>query len=321
MSVLLTLFPGVVSYAQITQTTVVEHFTNSNCSICASQNPGIYSALNNHPNVLHMTFHPSAPYASCVFSMSNPVENDARTTYYSIYGSTPKLVVNGVLTTTANLGTSLNNSASALSNFEVKATQEFLTIDSVRVRITIKKVAADTTTVALLFAAVKQDTIFQSTGNGETIHQDVFRKGLTSMNGNTIILPTGVNDSITETFAYKIALNWIPGRLQTIAILQQMNRQVINAAESINITPSPTSLSESDIEQLFVYPNPTKDFIHVPWDEQAATYQIFSINGEIIMTGSLMNHRIPVSHLSNGTYLLQLFSPQQRSTAQIQIKK
>jgi hypothetical protein len=44
--------------AQVPKTTVVEHFTNSNCSVCASNNPGIFATLRNYPDVIHVAFYP-----------------------------------------------------------------------------------------------------------------------------------------------------------------------------------------------------------------------------------------------------------------------
>jgi hypothetical protein len=321
ISAFFTLFIAIFSQAQIAQTNIVEHFTNSNCSICASQNPGIYNTLSSNPNVLHITFHPSAPYASCVFSMANPSENDARTNYYSIYGSTPRLIVNGVLSTTANLSASLNTSASNMSNFEIQATQDLITSDSVWVRIVVKKVAADTMTQALLFAGAKQDTVNQSTGNGESIHQDVFRKGLTSMTGNTINLPTNVNDSSIYTFSYQLASNWPANRMQTIAILQHLNKQVINAAESNKITSIPTAVNENYPEELQVYPNPVSEFITVKTNLEYATYQIVSLQGKILKTGKVINNRIQVADLANGTYVLKFISNPHMLNTKFQILK
>ncbi len=83
------------SFAQVSKTIVVEHFTNSVCSICASRNPGFYENLSEQENVLHLAIHPSAPYSSCIFNLNNVIENDDRTNYYGIYGSTPRLVIQG----------------------------------------------------------------------------------------------------------------------------------------------------------------------------------------------------------------------------------
>nr|MBK9652878.1 hypothetical protein [Bacteroidota bacterium] len=76
--------------AQSPKTVLVEHFTNTWCSICASKNPAMYQTLSNYPQVLHIAFHPSSPYPGCVFNVQNMAENDARANYYNAYGGTPK---------------------------------------------------------------------------------------------------------------------------------------------------------------------------------------------------------------------------------------
>src|SRR5690606_20541686 len=100
-------------FAQSPRKIIVEHFTNSNCSTCASRNPGFFANLNNHPEVLHMSVHPSAPYSNCLLYQQNATDNDARTNYYGIYGGTPRIVVNGnVVSASTNY-----SSASIFTNY------------------------------------------------------------------------------------------------------------------------------------------------------------------------------------------------------------
>lgn len=317
----LTLLIGLLTQAQITKTNIVEHFTNSNCSICANQNPGIYSTLGSNPNVLHITFHPSSPYASCVFSMANPTENDARTNFYNIYGGTPRLVVNGNVITTANLSSTLTNLNTSLTNYQVYATQELITSDSILVNVVIKKIASDTMTQALLFVGAKQDTVIQTTGNGESIHQDVFRKGLTNMNGNNINLPSNINDSTLFTFSYSVEPTWTASRMQTIVIVQDLNKQVINSAESTNIQSIPTTVQENTFEELKVYPNPSSENIIIQSNNQYTTYKIFSLQGKLIANGNLINNQISLTQISNGIYFLKLVSNGNSIILKIQIQK
>ena len=81
--------------AQVPKKVVVEHFTNTRCSICASKNPGFYQNLKNHPEILHMSVHPSSPYSNCQLNNHNPSENDDRTKYYNQYGATPRFTIQG----------------------------------------------------------------------------------------------------------------------------------------------------------------------------------------------------------------------------------
>lgn len=95
----LLLFIGLSSslFAQVPRNIIVEHFTNTKCSVCASRNPGFQTNLNAHPDVRQISIHPSSPYSTCLLSQQNTVDNDARTNYYGVYGGTPRLVINGTV--------------------------------------------------------------------------------------------------------------------------------------------------------------------------------------------------------------------------------
>ena len=96
------IFFTLVSLALSAQTSVkkyvlLEHFTNSKCSVCASKNPAFFTLIDQYPNdVHHVSIHPSTPYSTCVFYQSNTTENEARADFYNIPG-TPRVAVNGTL--------------------------------------------------------------------------------------------------------------------------------------------------------------------------------------------------------------------------------
>ena len=90
-------------YSQTLKKIMVEHFTNTNCSVCASRNPGFYTNFDTQSNAIHLAVHPSSPYPACLLSQQNQPENDQRTNYYGVYGGTPRLVINGdVISTSVN---------------------------------------------------------------------------------------------------------------------------------------------------------------------------------------------------------------------------
>jgi hypothetical protein len=266
--------------AQIPKTTIVEHFTNSNCGVCAYSNPFIADTLGNFPDVLRIAFYPSSPYANCFFSMQNPIENDARTNFYGVYGGTPKLLVNGELTTLANLESKLQTAAQDTTSYKLRLTQEFISMDSVEVRLMIKKVAPDFLVDALLFIGAAEDTVFQTTGNGESVHRDVFRKALTNSVGDNILLPVNVNDSVVFNFPYKVDTAWNTNRMNSIAILQNISdKKLINATISTNISPVPNSVPSYTSTKLQLYPLPASDKIFINEWPQFSQAQIFFYAG------------------------------------------
>jgi hypothetical protein len=308
---------------QITRTNIVEHFTNSNCGVCASTNPGIYNTLDNNPNVLHITYHPSSPYANCVFSMQNAIENDARINYYGIYGSTPSVVANGTVISTPSLASNLTNSATAKSSFKLNATQKFYN-DSVEVTVIIKKIEIDSNTTAVLFVGAKQDSIMQTTGNGESLHRDVFRKALTQPIGNSVNLPLAVNDSIILKYNYKVNASWNIFRMQSIALLQQTNKNLINAAQSINLnvppTPVPTAIT-SNKSISNIYPNPATQYIEISNWESYKLLKIYNAVGQLVVVTDKLNGKISIANLPTGFYNLHLFGETWNSVNLLQIIK
>lgn len=195
---------GLTTKGQVAKKVITEHFTNTVCSICASKNPGFYTNLNSQSGVIHLAIHPSSPYSSCILNQHNVTENDARTNYYGVYGSTPRIVIQGsVIPSSANY-----SSASLFSPFlsqnspaSIKIKQYKYGNDSIRSRIVIKTEALHSLGSLKLFVALAEDTIFYSSPNGETKHYDVFRKSLTGTSGVTVTLPSTVGDSVIFTMA------------------------------------------------------------------------------------------------------------------------
>ncbi len=290
--------------AQVPQTTIVEHFTNTSCGVCAGTNGTIYTTLQNYNSALHISFHPSAPYTSDFFSQQNKAENDGRTNYYGIFGATPRLVLNGVSTTSGSLNAGLSNTNSLTSNFSIQLTQVQFGTDSFTVDCIIKKVAADTNTTAMLFTATAEDTVNQATNNGETVHYNVFRKTLSAITGNTITLPTTIGDSIVQTYNYKAGAAWTT--THAIAILQKSNKAVINSAKSINskYVTTPNNLQNSIVAtNNLLYPNPAINSIVIS-ELAASKIEIYTLNGVLAFskTNVPAKQTIDISSMPSGIY-------------------
>lgn len=308
--------------SQVVRNNLVEHFTNTNCSICASLNPGIRASLQSHSDVLSISFHPSSPYPACFFSNQNPVENDGRTNFYGIYGSTPKLMVNGVLTSPAALDTTLTNLNSGMSNFEMHATQLLLNPDSAFVMVTVKKVAFDTLSQARLFSGVKEDTIMRLTPNGELIHENVFRKSLSSLDGILINLPTSINDSIVFSYSYLIDTTWNATRLQCIAVLQHPgSKEIVQATESVNVSLIPTRLDIANEDIINLVPNPSAGKLYIQSGHLFNEFEVLNLEGRKLQSGQIFSNQLNLEMLPNGIYFIQLFGNKSKQTRKLLIRK
>lgn len=298
-------------FSQSPKTVLIEHFTNTKCSICASRNPGFYSTLSNYPQVIHLAFHPSAPYSSCYFNQQNVTENDDRTKFYGAYGSTPKFILNGKLLPSTNPAittTTLDTALNQTSPIEISATEELVTGDSVKVRVVVRTTGSIGVSELLFFAGVAQDTIQYSAGNGEQLHHDVFRKALTKVKGDTVQVPA-LNDSLVLVFTYKIQNGWREPNLSTIAFVQLADtKQVLNATKSNRVFSIPSGIGEVKQAEFSVYPNPVKDeLLFTNYEllfEQPV--MIFDLAGRKISEFKLTENRIDISELSKGIYFLKI---------------
>ena len=314
------LLASVFVSAQTARKSVVEHFTNSNCSVCANNNPTFFSILRNYPNVFHISFYPSSPYSACYFSKQNPKDNDARTKFYNLYGSTPRFTLNGESVNLSGINSRFLALESAVSNFSISTKQSLGTNDSILVRVVITKLANDTLTQALLFSAAKEDTVFYNSPNGETVHHNVFRKNHTNINGDLIGLPTLVNDSVVLQFAYKPLNNWDTKRLQTLSYFQnQSNKAVINASESNSLMAGTTSIAQIEKIAVQVYPNPASAYVHIQSEQNFKRYTVFSSSGKMLVSDNLENNSFSVKDLPNGLYFLVLENEGSYTTTKITI--
>ncbi len=303
------------AFGQVAKNVIVEHFTNTNCSICANanKNPAFYTNLEAHPDALHISYHPSSPYASCVLSQHNPSENDGRTNYYNIYGSTPKLVVQGVLTPSnvafgsADVFSAYENQTSEVS---ISIVQTKVSDQSIEATITITGEADHSYTNAKLLVGVAEKLVNYSAPNGEQEHHDVFRKAMTDIAGDAISLPA-VGESISLTFSVDHHEDWDFDQMFSYAILSDGDTQEViqsqAALPSDNVTT--TSIGETNfLQDLALYPNPVNDWLSIRLDLAKNTIaQIFDVSGQLLLETNFDSEvQMDVSNLAKGIYLLEI---------------
>ncbi|MEO8085609.1 MAG: T9SS type A sorting domain-containing protein [Bacteroidota bacterium] len=302
-----------IAFSQVAKKTIVEHFTNTNCSVCASRNPGFYTNLNAQTNVLHLAIHPSAPYASCLLYQQNATENDARTNYYGVYGSTPRLIING---TVISAGADYSSNAiftpyiGLTSPASIRIVQEKFSTDSIRSTIIIKTEATNTLGALSLFVALAEDTVFYLGGNGESLHFDVFRKSLSNTIGDAVTLSSTVGDSAVFIFTSLSNPVWNFSRIFTMAILQEANSKNLVQAEAVSASSGvvTTGISNNSKQSnTIIFPNPADKYITIqPGESKSATVSITTFEGKLVMQNiiSQTDNRIDISALPKATYFL-----------------
>jgi len=299
---------SIAALAQTNQTVIVEHFTNSVCSICASRNPAFYDLLDNYPDVLHVAYHPSAPYSSCIFYQSNPAENDARTNFYGVYGSTPRIVIQGeVIPPASSLMTpmQIESRQGMMSDYAISFNHFFRNDDTVHARITVKKLSGASQSGLRLYAVLAEKLVEYNAPNGETMHPDVFRKVIADED----IDLQNTGDSITKTIAYLPHPDWNKDDIYVVGMVQKIDDKSILQAGASGFAESMTGVQENKPKTLtnVYYPNPVTDHLNIrsEYRNEFTNVEVYNLFGKKIRESDDIG-RIDVSDLANGYYFLQL---------------
>lgn len=273
---------SIASAQQVPRAVLAEHFTNTFCSVCAARNPGLLANLANYPQVLHLSYYPSAPYPACPLNAYNKPENDARTHFYGVYGGTPQLLMNGTHITTPYTDPALFTSRfGQTTSFDLRVSIT-PAADSMLVKVVVKKVDTSSLTALQLYGAVAEDTLAFTAGNGETMHTDVFRKSLWGTTSLSITAPAAVGDSPVYTKMVAIDPLWARSRVYAIAILQRPDKQVEQAARSAKaLTSSVPVVAACPSHSVCIYPNPASDRLYVGGEYGTATARIFDERGAL----------------------------------------
>ncbi len=307
----LCLAASIPAVSQSPRTVLLEHFTNTRCSICASKNPAFYQTLSGYPQVLHISFHPSAPYSQCQFSLQNPTENDNRTTFYNAYGSTPKVAMNGkILPASSSLISSatLDAAINQTSPIQVSAFEKRIGADSIMVKVVVRTTGAITQSNVRLYVGVAENPVSYNAPNGENIHHDVFRKALTAPDGNSITLPM-LNDSIVVEFVYTSRKDWNINNIYSLAFVQRTDtKEVLNVGKSIRVLSNPNSVMETNDGKFSILSNHVSNKLIVTGfnPSKELSYSIFDVVGHKIYEGSMSSSEIDVSNLITGIYYVRL---------------
>ncbi len=302
-----------------------EHFTNTLCSVCASRNPGLYTNLRTQQDVLHVSFYPSSPYPACVLNQHNKAENDARTNFYSVYGSTPRIVLNGVVQSSstnyasADIFTPFKGIAADISI----SIQQTLEGDLIKSKVWVKRLTNKIYTNLKLQVMYVEDTLFYNSPNGESNHYDVFRKSANGIQGIDVILPSNIGDSILVSAQTTVNSAWNKNRIYTLAFVQNgIDKSILNTAKSTTSKLSSTGLETLHDLGIKVYPNPATSFLNIELPNNENTnFSLINILGELVLYEQL-NHskNLEISNLNKGLYFLVIENSRGKSTQKIIIK-
>jgi type IX secretion system substrate protein len=75
----------------------------------------------------------------------------------------------------------------------------------------------------------------------------------------------------------------------------------------LSLSSEPLNISESDLANIILYPNPVQDVLFIKTQEQIETIKIYTLQGNLIKEATLVNE-VNVSNLASGMYFIQLSS-------------
>lgn len=313
---------AIITQGQVKQNIIVEHFTNTNCSVCGSRNPGFYNNLYQHPEVRHIAYHPSSPYANCFFSKQNKVENDDRTKYYGVFGGTPRLVIQGsVIASTANYSAS-----SLFDPFLAKTTPIQIHLyllsegtDSLKVRVVVTNKATHSLGNLRLFTALVEKEIAFNAPNGENIHHDVFRKSFFETNGRSITLSNTIEDSAVFMSTIFKNADWKTTQLYAVAILNSESDKALVQTENSSLLSIANGLENMESGSFEVFPNPSSGEVNISLKGGLAVQlNLMDITGKIVLSRTdFRGGSIDLSDLMKGVYFIQVGEDEKRLTRKI----
>jgi hypothetical protein len=296
------------AFAQAKRYALLEHFTNTLCSTCASQNPGMFATISveTNPDLHHISYHWQVPYANCIYYQENPTPQTERAAYYNIPGS-PRVTLNGA----AHAGTSyvtppIIQTAATTSPISVKVSETLGTTGGARtVTIKIKSVGVIPTGNHKLYVAVVEKKTNYVSPNGEREHFNVFRKFLTNNSGNDITL-TANEQSIFFNYVPDLGTS---AQLYVVAWVQNTtSKEVLNSGTRFDGVTATNDLSVDT--QITVSPNPTTAKTLIRFDKLTPQYlTVYNSMGSILMTEKMTNstsYELNLSDFSTGVYIVKI---------------
>lgn len=303
--------------AQVPRNVFAEHFTNTVCGICGVRNPALKANFANNPDVIYMTVHPSSPYASCILNQHNVSENDERVQFYNAYGSTPKLVIQNVVNSSAVFGNAdlFDAYRGQLSPISIDITATTYT-ETIELSVTITNETDHNLQNKTLHVFLVEDTIFYHAPNGEQEHYNVFRSRALTPTGEVLSL-SGVSGE-TVSFSDLVSINsaWNRERIRVIAVVQsndsdQLIEQAKLSTPTLNNTSGGTTgIDKGNVQSFSIYPNPSNELVTLAnlGAFQPGTARVFDLTGKMISTFLITDSQSDLRLKRAGVYFVELQS-------------
>jgi len=293
-------------FSQTGRAVIVEHFTNTYCSACSFLNPGFYQTLENYPDVVHIAYHPSSPYSGCVFNQHNSWENDQRTYFYGVYGSTPRVVVQGEAFAAQSpliKPEQIDAHLGGTSDYTISMAKTESRANTMKITIEIERISGSQFETILVYAGLAEKEVEYDAPNGEDLHHDVFRKVIFYDTAN--VNPVGQKKIIE--YEYSTDEAWDENQIYAFAIIHDATTNMVKQA--CTSLESPAGVGDKTFNELnhILYPNPTTNIIKVKseYTEIFSSFELFDLVGNKVK--ELRNtNEMDIAELPEGVYFVRL---------------
>lgn len=269
----------------------------------------MFDVLDQYPDVIHIAYHPSSPYSACIFSQHNPEENDERTQFYGVFGSTPRLILNGIPLPNQSpmvLPEDLADAMYEMSDYDIQVLQTEADDNQINVKVVLEKIAGNNLENISLYIGIAENEINYDAPNGEKVHHQVFRLKLGEESINSI----EVGETLEYNYSYSFHSDWQSDEMFAYAILQDESKKVLQSGKSL-LVGDLTAIDEHLINSglLSFSPNPTQNVLHIinTSDVRFRDIRIYNIHGQLV-SAQEFNTSINVEYLESGIYFIQLQS-------------
>jgi hypothetical protein len=305
----LLLLVAIISSIAQNRVVLIEQFTNSGCSICATHSPAVFNYVdNNSADVVAIAYHTAFPYNDSMYH-----ENSSSVFVPQIATTINTRKTEAPLYSIVALNTGFNNGVLD-GEFVFTSNTSSNTTDSLVAHI-----------VVVEKNVLKSAYVASPGNNAETEYGYVMRKMLPNQNG-TLLLHKAINESDTVSFSAILSNIKNLNELRIVAFVQNVTTKEVYSAFLFN--PQITNIKEErKLDNTFkIYPNPlAKTFTVSATDgETFKSINIVNLQGAVVYryTSSTESSFTSLDiEISAGMYFIEITNDAQRFVQRIVISK
>ena len=331
------LFYCITNLVQAQRIVLLEQFTNSGCTICATHDPATYAYVQSNPTqVIAISYHTAFPYFDSLY-LENIQDAAARTAFYSVV-SVPYSILDGNYFAAStpvlnpNISNTICNRAALPPSYAIASLKSELDGNTLNCSFSFESLSASNQNdslrahVVVIEEEVLKSSYAGSPGNNSlTSYEYVMRKMLPNASGVRLL---NRNLNGVDLINHSWNLQYIKNRseLRLVAFVQNTNSKEIYGAYWV--TPADvTGIKERSMNKnsIRIFPNPASNLITVNSNLLGTDtrVEIHTITGKLVyqeIQKDARNFSLSVADFEPGLYFLSLVNDTGREQSKLFIK-